>query len=337
MRIAKLVEPRKVVLFDEQLPVNPGPDQAVVQVKACGICGTDMHIFAGHRADVVLPRVMGHELSGCVVKTGENVENVHEGDRVVFDPVMACGTCAICKKGHGNVCSQVKCFGVQMDGGFQDYIIVPAKQLYRIPDSITYQAAALMEPFSVAANILSRAAALAGEKIVIIGSGTIGLCVLQAAKGLGCDVLVSDILDTKLASAREFGADATVNTMNDSLEEAVAAFAPDGPDIVIDCVGTSKLLEQSLKLATPLTRIVIISFDGNPAAVLPVEITKKELTIIGSRMNAGKFPMVIQWLNDHVIAPEKMVERVFPAEEIQAAFELAVSDSNLKKIVISFE
>lgn len=337
MRVSKLIEPRKIAIFDEQLPMNPGVGEAVVQVKACGICGTDMHIFAGHRADVTLPRVMGHELSGCVIKVGEEVENIHEGDRVVLDPVMACGICSVCRKGHANVCTQVKCFGVQMDGGFQDFIIVPAKQLYRIPDATSYQEAALMEPFSIAANILTRAYAASGEKIVVIGAGTIGLCVLQAARGLGCEVLMSDILDTKLASAKAFGASVTVNTKQGNLEEAVASFAPDGPDIVIDCVGNSKLLEQSLHLAKPLTRIVVISFDENPASVIPAQITKKELTIIGSRMNAGKFPKVLQWLEDGTINPSEMISRVFPAKEIQQAFELAVSDSNLKKIVISFE
>lgn len=337
MRVAKLVEPRKIAMFDEQLSMNLSAGEAIVQVKTCGICGTDMHIFAGRRADVAFPRVMGHELSGCVIEVGEGVENIRKGDRVVLDPVMACGSCSVCRRGHANVCAQVKCFGVQMDGGFQDYITVPAKQLYRIPDATSYLEAALIEPFSIAANILTRANAESGEKIVIIGSGTIGLCVLQAAEGLGCEVLVSDILDTKLTSAKAFGAQVTVNTKEESLEAAVAAFAPDGPDIVIDCVGSSKLLEQCLRLATPLTRIIVISFDENTAFVVPAQITKKELTIIGSRMNAGKFPKVLQWLEDGMIHPSEMISKVFPVERIQQAFELAVSDSNLKKIVISFE
>ena len=337
MRTAKLTEPGKIVVYNESSKCVPAAGEAVVQVKACGICGTDMHIFAGHRSDVALPRVMGHELSGRVVEVGDGVNNVSEGDRVIFDPVMSCNACRICESGHGNVCPQVKCFGVQMDGGFQDYIVVPAKQLYRFPDRLSYVEAALSEPFSVAANILERANVASGEKLVVIGAGTIGLCILQAAKGLGCRVLMSDILDVKLESAKRFGADAAVNANKENLEEAIMAFAPEGVDVIIDAVGTAAQMEQSLRLARPLTRIVVIGFDEKPAKVSPVELTKKELTIIGSRMNAGKFPKVIQWLEEGVIDPSKMVERVFPVEEIQRAFDLAVSDSTLKKIIITFD
>lgn len=337
MRVAKLIQPETIKLFDEETSQELKSGEALVQVKACGICGTDMHIYKGHRSDVELPRVMGHELSGCVIRIAEDVENLHVGDRVVFDPVMACGKCSVCRRGHANVCTQVKCFGVQMDGGFKDYIVVPARQLYQIPDNITYVEAALVEPFSVAANILGRANAMAGERVVVIGSGTIGLCVIQAACGLGCRVLASDILDTKLETAKAFGAGATVNMGREDFETAVRDFAPEGPDIIIDCVGTARLMEQCLQVAMPMTRIVVISFDGKPASVLPVDITKKELTILGSRMNAGKFPTVIKWLEDGKIDLGKMVERVFPFEEIQRAFELAVSDSGLKKIVINYE
>lgn len=336
MRVAKLVAPNTIQIFDEAFEAKPGCGEVVVQVKTVGICGTDMHIFRGERADVALPRIMGHELSGVVTAVGCHVDNVKVGDRVIFDPVMACGQCPVCKKGRANVCASVKCFGVQMDGGFQDYITVPAAQVYIIPDKISFDEAALAEPFSIAANILTRAGVEAGENVVIIGSGTIGLCIVQAAKGLGARVLVSDVVDGKLATAKSFGADAVVNSKNEKLEDAVAAFAPAGADVIIDAVGITPLLQQAINMAAPTCRVICISFDGRPATFLPVDVTKKELSIIGSRMNAGQFPRVIEWLDKDMIQPASMISRIFPAEQIQEAFELAVSDGSLMKILIKF-
>ena len=154
MRAAKLISPGKIRVVDEIPVPAPRQGEAVVKVKAVGICGTDLHIFKEGRADVELPRVMGHELSGVVTALGEGTDNLAVGDRVVLDPVMACGSCRICRAGHGNVCADVKCFGVQMDGGFQDEIVVPSANLYRYPESYSFVQAALAEPFSVAANIL---------------------------------------------------------------------------------------------------------------------------------------------------------------------------------------
>ena len=168
MRKAKLVGKRMIEICREDFKEAPEADEVLIQVKAVGICGTDIHIFNGERTDVEYPRVMGHELSGIVVETGKDVANVKAGDHVVLDPVMACGTCRTCKRGHENVCESVKCFGVQMDGGFQDYIRVPAKQVYAVSEQIPFEEAAVAEPFSVAANILSRAEVAAGDRVAVI-------------------------------------------------------------------------------------------------------------------------------------------------------------------------
>ena len=336
MRMARLTAPLKIEVIQTAEPEPVAAAEARVRVRYVGICGTDMHIFAGERSDVRLPRVMGHELSGVVLEVGMDVNSISVGDRVVFDPVMACGQCEVCKKGHANVCPDVKCYGVQMDGAFQDEIVVPAAQLYKIPDRISMKEAALAEPFSIAANILDRASVRQGEKIVIIGVGTIGLCLIQAAKGMGATVFASDVADSKLAKAKEFGADVAINSNKDDIGSAVAAFAPNGADVLIDAVGITPILEQCIKMPSPASRIVVISFDSTPASVLPVEITKKELSIVGSRMNAKKFPHVIEWLEKDKIKPAGLISKVFPVERIQEAFETALSDKSLLKVLISF-
>lgn len=335
MRTAKLTEKKKIEVLDEEFQETAGEGEVIIQVKAVGICGTDIHIFNGERSDVSYPRVMGHELSGIVDSVGAGVTHLKAGDHVILDPVMACGTCPTCLKGHENVCDSVKCFGVQMDGGFQDYIRVPAKQVYAIPENISFEEAALAEPFSVAANILSRTYVTSEDTVAVIGVGTIGLCIVQAAKGLGAKVLAMDISDAKLEKAKEFGADGCVNTKDIAFEDAVEAFAPGGVDVVIDAVGITPFVEKCVNLVAPFGRIACISFDARPAQIPPVVVTKKELSIIGSRMNCKKMPEVIKWLEDGTIHPETMISQVYPVEQIQEAFEATIrdADKNVKTII----
>ena len=333
MRKAKLVGKRMIEICREDFKEAPEADEVLIQVKAVGICGTDIHIFNGERTDVEYPRVMGHELSGIVVETGKDVANVKAGDHVVLDPVMACGTCRTCKRGHENVCESVKCFGVQMDGGFQDYIRVPAKQVYAVSEQIPFEEAAVAEPFSVAANILSRAEVAAGDRVAVIGAGTIGLCIVQGAKSIGAGVLAMDISDRKLEKAKEFGADACVNTKDTAFSSAVEAFAPGG--VIIDAVGITPFVEKCISLAAPFGRIVVISFDERPARISPAVVTKRELSVLGSRMNCKRMPMVIKWMEEKAIRPEAMISRIYPLEELQKAFEETIRDAqtNIKTII----
>lgn len=337
MRAAKLISPGKIRVVDEIPVPAPRQGEAVVKVKAVGICGTDLHIFKEGRADVELPRVMGHELSGVVTALGEGTDNLAVGDRVVLDPVMACGSCRICRAGHGNVCADVKCFGVQMDGGLQDEIVVPSANLYRYPESYSFVQAALAEPFSVAANILSRVSVKERDFVVIMGAGTIGLSLVQGAKAAGAAVLVSDIEESKLEKAKAMGADYTVNSRKEDLTELVKKHTEIGADVVIDAVGTVKLTEQSVELAAPCGRIAVISFDARPAQIPAAAITKKELSLMGSRMNAHRFPDVIQWMKDGALDLDAMISKIYPVEEIQKAFEDTLADSsNTIKTIITF-
>jgi L-gulonate 5-dehydrogenase len=337
MRTAKLIAPKKIEVTQEDAPEIKNGSDVLVRIKAVGICGTDLHIFHGERADVTLPRVMGHELSGLVEGTGPAVKDLKEGDRVILDPVIACGTCPICRKGHPNVCADVKCFGVQVDGGFQDYIVVNEKVLYKFPAKVSFEQAALAEPFSIAANIAARTQIQAGDRVIIIGSGTIGLTVLQAAKSLGAVVLVSDVEDAKLAVAKKCGADKVVNSKNEKLPEQAASFFPGGADVVIDAVGIAPLFSLSIELAAPTARIGVIGFDGAPAQISPVNITKKELTIVGSRMNCRRFPEVVEWFQKGSVNVDALISRKYPVEDIQRAFDETIADAkNTVKTLILF-
>lgn len=336
MKSAKLMEAGRIVLCEEAKPEIQSATDVLVEVKAVGICGTDLHVFRGERKDVEFPRVMGHELSGIVRETGSGVSRVKKGDRVVLDPVFACGTCKTCQKGHPNVCADVKCYGVQMDGGFQEYIVTGEEHLYPFSETISFEQAALAEPFSIASNIVARTQITEEDSVVILGSGTIGLCVMQAAKGLGARVLISDVEDAKLKKALEMGADVTVNSRKASLAEAVEQFCPGGADVVIDAVGVAPLTEQTLDLTAPLARIAVIGFDEKPAQIPPVKITKKELTLVGSRMNCHRFPEVMKWLEEGRINADQMITCRYPLDEIQKAFEETLSDGreNVKTLIL---
>lgn len=336
MRVAKLTAVGKLEVCDEPIPEIKDSKDVQVKVKAVGVCGTDLHIFKDGRADVALPRVMGHELSGEVTAVGSDVTRLKVGDRVVLDPVFACGECPTCKKGYPNVCENVACYGVQMDGGYKDYIVVGEHHLYPFDPSISYEEAALAEPFSIASNILDRTYATAKDNILVIGAGTIGLSIVQAAKGLGAKVMVSDVVDMKLKKATEMGADKVVNSKTESLKDAAEAFCPGGFDVVIDAVGITPLFQQSIDFAAPRARVACIGFDGRPAEIPPVKITKKELSIIGSRMNCFQFPTVMEWLNAGKIQANKMISRKYSVDDIQKAFEetLADSENGVKTLIL---
>lgn len=337
MRVAKFTAIRTIESSNENCIEDCEANKVIVNVKACGLCGTDLHIFSQGRADVVLPRIMGHELSGEVVKIGEGVSNVKPGDRVVLDPVVACGECYACKNGHENVCENVKCFGVQMDGGFQDYIKVDAKRLYKVPDNMTWEEAALVETYSIAANIIDKAKVVAGELVVVFGAGPIGLALIQSLKGKDAKVIVSDIIDSRLEIAKEFGADKVVNSMNEDIAKEIESYCVNGADVIIDAVGNSKLFAQAVEIARPTSRIVEIGFDGNGSNIKPIDITKKELEILGSRMNCNKFPKVIQWYKEGVINPQKMISKIYDFNDIQKAFvDVTTNPKDYIKVVLSY-
>lgn len=335
MRSAVLKALNNLAVEDHPIPNLVNDSDVQVQVKAVGICGTDLHMYREPRPDVQFPRIMGHELSGLVTRVGSSVSRVKVGDHVALDPVFACGHCPTCQKGYPNVCENVRCFGVQMDGGYQDYIVVGEEHLYPYDPSISYEAAALAEPFSIAANILERVSATAKDSILIIGSGTIGLALLQAAKSLGAKVMVTDMISEKLDIAAKMGADAVVNSKEQDLAASAEDFAPGGFDVVLDAVGITPVLKEALKHAAPRGRISCIGFDGRPADIPPAIITRKELSIIGSRMNCHQFPKVMGWLEEGKIDAGQMISRKYPIEEIRQAFEdtLANTAGNIKTLI----
>ena len=306
---------------------SPVAGEVVVRVERAGICGSDLHILHGSNPFARYPRVIGHEFAGYVVAVGSGVTGVAEGDRVVVDPVLACGHCHPCRIGRPNVCGHLEVLGVHRDGGFRDHVSVPAANCVKLPADLPMDLAALAEPFAVAANVLSRTGIGADDSVLIYGAGTVGLTVMQVAKLHGARCIVSDPDTARLARATEFGADIVVDPRQMRIDDAVRAENEGlGPTVVIDGAGIPALLEEACRVASPAGRIGVLGFSPAPCNVSQQEIVKKERTLVGSRLNCRFIPQVVQWLAEGRLRPAAMITQAFAASDARAAFDLIERD-----------
>ncbi len=337
---ALLVESaEKIKWVDIGKPVMEDSDDVVIKVRAAGICGTDFHIVEGSHGAVQYPMIPGHELVGEVVERGDDVGNIAVGDRVAVDPVVSCGECHVCRSGRHNICCSVKCLGVQTNGGFCEYIKIKAGRLYSFSDNLSWEKAALTEPFSIAAHISNRLRIDPEDKVLVIGSGTIGLSLLQViGRVCGAEVAVADISPEKLEMADRFSASFTINSARQSaVSKCIEVWEGCGPNVIVDAAGSTPIMEDALRHALPGSRIGNIGFMSEPMSIQPVEITKRELEVIGSRMNNEKFPQVLKWLEEGVLEPETMISHRFDFDDAQEAFEVMKDKSKLTcKIILTF-
>jgi len=304
----------------------------VIRVVRGGICGSDMLIYHGKNPFASYPRIPGHEFVGEVVENGEGSKKFKPGDRVVANPVVSCGNCYPCRIGRTNVCTSLQVIGVHRDGGFAQYIAVDESNLFRIPDSLSWDDAVFIEPFSIAANVTSRIALDRSDRLLLIGAGPIGLTILQVAKMLGAKVAVCDMVGSRLVHASGMGADMVINTAKENIGARAAEFSDgDGPSAIIDAAGVPGLMAGLAGMASPGGRIGILGFSTSISEIAQYEITRKELTIAGSRLNNNKFPQVIEWMASGKLNPSSLLSRKFPIGEARKAFELI--DGNKETIL----
>ena len=209
MKEVVIIGPKQYEIREVPVPA-PGNNEVLVQMKAAGVCGSDIHQFLGENPNTMFSRIPGHENAGIVVACGADVKNIKVGDHVVVDLVVACGECPQCKKGRRNVCRTVKARGAAIDGGWREYFAVPEHEVYLLPQDMPFKDAALIEPFAIGGHCTTRAGIQGGESVLVLGSGTIGAVILQTLKLKGCRVICADINDDSLARAQKYGADAVV-------------------------------------------------------------------------------------------------------------------------------
>ena len=332
-------ERRHLAPFADNFLVSASaPGEIVVRVQRAGICGSDMHILHGSNPFAVYPRIIGHEFAGVVEAIGTGVTSVAEGDRVVFDPVVSCCTCYPCRAGRTNVCAKLQVFGVHRDGGFRSHIAVPAANAVKLPPEMDFGLATLAEPFSIAANVLDRAGCGPLDTALIYGAGTVGITVVQVAKMLCARGIVADIDAERLERAKDFGADHVIHSATMSVADGVKGETDGlGPTLVIDGAGIPALLDEACKVVSPAGSIGLLGFSAAPCNISQQEIVRKELTLVGSRLNRGMLPRVVQWLADGSLKPEAMITQVFDAREAPVAFALIEKEpQNTLKVQLDF-
>lgn len=319
---AVLKEPFKIELLESDIPV-PKKKEVLIKVIVAGICGSDLHAYRGTQPFISYPRVLGHEIAGKVAEAGQGVKGLHRGDLVTVDPIFSCGKCHACRAGRRNCCKDVKVMGVHVDGGFSEYITVPAEIIYKAPKDIPPNILGLVEPLSVGAQANIRGNVSDGDTVAILGAGTIGLASLLIAKTKDCRVIVANLILSRLRLAKELGADRVVNVREEDLIEIITEFTKgDGASVVIEAAGTSQAVKDSIKIASPAGRIVILGLTNKSVRISPIELIKKELDFKGSRLNNKLFPYVLDLLPSIENKASKLITHKFNIEDINAAFEL---------------
>jgi L-gulonate 5-dehydrogenase len=318
----RVEKPEDLAVVEVAKP-TAGPGEVLVRVLRTGICGSDMHIFHGRNPFARYPRIIGHEALGTIVAIGENVDGFGIGDRVVLDPVVSCGHCLACRIGRPNVCRELQVIGVHRDGGMSEFCAIPAANAIKVPKNLSDRAAVMAEPYSIAANIMLRSAADSNDVALIYGAGVVGLTSLQAARMKGIRCIVVDVDDARLQHASELGAVRVVNSRHGSVEAAVEAeTAGYGVTLVIDGAGAPGILEQAIQLTGPTGRIMVLNFQPGTSAVPQAELVKKELSLLGSRLNRRLIPQVLEWFASGQIDPEKLVSHEFAFRQVDDALHL---------------
>ncbi|HEJ9097344.1 TPA: Zn-dependent oxidoreductase [Serratia odorifera] len=337
MHSVVIEQPGELVIQQRALP-HPAADEVRVKVKFAGICGSDVHIYHGHNPFARYPRVIGHEFFGVIDAVGSEVSDTRLGERVSIDPVVSCGHCYPCSVGRPNVCTSLQVIGVHRDGGFSDYACAPARNAYPIPDDISDRHAAMVEPFTIAANITAHLQPCEQDVALIYGAGPMGLTVIQTLKGVYNvrQVMVVDRIAERLAMAQENGADWVFDNTQASLAEALAKRGI-RPTLIVDAACHPGILPEAIQLASPAARIGIMGFSSDPCTLSQQAITSKELSIFSSRLNSARFPQVIDWMRNRKIDPEKLITHQFAYTQVVDAMNVFEKDQQqCCKVLLQF-
>ena len=316
-----------------------GEQDVLIQNKVCGICGTDVHIYYGEpgASDVEPPVVLGHEYSGIVVKTGQAVRNVSVGDHVTVDPNMYCGTCYYCRTGKKNMCTSMAAIGVNFNGGFAEYSVVPAAQCIPVSKDLSFEAAAMSEPLACCIRGIDRAEIKAGMSVCVIGGGPIGLLMVQLAKLAGaCAVILSEPVQIRRELGLKLGATYAIDPIAAPIAEQIQALTGrPGVDVVIECVGNSKATEQAFAAADKGATILLFSV-SSPDRTYDLNLFdafRRELTVRTSFVNPDTQQRAVALLNSGKINADALITHRFALEDVEAAIHKQIANDSVKVVV----
>ena len=337
MKAIRITRPGEIEITELPMPV-PGGNEALLRVRSCGICGADVASFTGNQPFTTYPRIPGHEFSAEIISLPEGYEGtLRPGEIVTANPYFNCGTCYACRRGHVNCCHDNQTMGVQRDGSFCEYIVMPVERIYS-GMGLSQDQLALIEPFSIGWHALSRCEIKPGDKVLVIGAGPIGLFALISAKRRGAEVHVTDLLDGRLQKALAFGADGVVNSGKASLADYTASVTDGGFDVCVEACGAPETFLGCIENCAFAGNIILIGNGKRDTTFLHSVLLKKELNVYGSRNSLPKdFQTLIGLVAEGSVDPLPMVSAVYPFERCQEAFDALVhNDGSLSKVLIRF-
>jgi (R,R)-butanediol dehydrogenase/meso-butanediol dehydrogenase/diacetyl reductase len=333
---AAFYEGNKSIVVGTGARREPGPAEVEIKVAYAGICGTDLHIYHGHMDHrVKLPQVMGHEMSGVIERIGGEVADYKPGDKVTVKPLGPCGECPACQDGCSHICHRLQFMGIETDGAFQSYWTVPASTLHRLPDELSLQHGAMIEPLAVACHDVRLGQVAPGEYAVVIGGGPIGTLIALVARAAGARVVVAEINPYRLQLLEELGFETCNSKERDLAEYVQEATGDKGADVVFEVSSSLAGAEVMTKLPKVRGRIVIVGIFSKP---VPVDLHRffwRELQLFGARVYEHEdFEQAIQLAASGKLGLDRLISEVYPIEQIQAGFQQMESGSGVMKVLI---
>lgn len=320
---------------------EPGPEEVLIQVKACGICGTDIHIYEGDKgaAEVKPPTILGHEFSGMVVKTGSRVKRFQEGDRVCVDPNRYCGTCDFCRSGEVHFCEHMTGYGTTVNGGFAEYCAVSESQVYLLGGHTTFEQGAMAEPAACCLHGIDLCGIRPGSQVVVIGGGMIGLLMLQLAKLAGAaKAALLEPVEAKRDMGKKLGADVCIDPLTEDVNARLAGAGFTWIRTVIECAGLPSTMEQAIDLAGKKGTVMLFGLTKPDAAisVKPFQIFRKELTLKASYINPCTQQRALQLIDSGRLDVQSMVCASIGLEQLEEVLRDPSMRARGKYIVIPY-
>lgn len=341
MKALLLSEYGRLETVDVPMP-RPGPDEILVKVEACGICGSDVHGYDGSSGRRIPPLIMGHEAAGTVAAAGSNATKFKPGDAVTFDSTIYCGHCEYCVKGEMNLCSNREVLGVSTPeyrraGAFADYVVVPERIVHALPENTPFPEAAMVEPLAVAAHAVALSRVPENASVLVVGAGMIGLLVLEVLRAEGCNnVIVTDIDDSRLQLAKNLGATVVINGKTADTVAEVKKIVPEGVDVALEAVGSTPTVKVAIESVRKGGTVTLI---GNiaPTVEIPLQVVvSRQLRLQGSAASAGEYPRCIDMLSRGTVNVKPLISVVAPLEEGAQWFDrLHDRHPNLMKVILS--
>lgn len=336
MKVLCIEKPETLVMKDLPKP-SAEKDKAVVKIEMCGICGSDVTAYRGVNPTMKYPvNGLGHEGVGVIEEIGENEQGLKAGDRVVLEPYVPCGKCHMCKAGRFNNCADIRVCGVHKDGMMADYFLHPNKLLYKIPDDMTFEHAALVEPFTIGLHAATRARVSAGEHVVIFGAGVIGLMASYACINYGATPILIDVVEARLDFAKEHGIPHVFNSKNGGVAEFLKEVT-DGklPEAMIDCTGAPAILANMHDYVCHGARIALVGWPHNPVEINTIRLMQKEIDICPSRNSNKKFPEAIQLIHENKLPADALITKVISLGEVEETIkDMIKAPSDYLKVIV---